>query len=152
MPLLQFSSYIKQICVHSACAQVWCTGAANPACQGVDFFAFHCQRFLGSVAQQVKMAQREPGGLFSQLLSGAKWRPVVSRHSFCRDLLMQAGSTHIHPTLDLHISEIYLEGRGSKKCGVMEGSICSSSSCTKINDKRSVEVDLQSLLQPGTWS
>lgn len=116
------------------------------------FLEGHCQRFLGSVAQQVKMAQREPGGLFSQLLSGAKWRLVVSRHSFCRDLLMQAGSTHIHPTLDLHISEISLEGRGSKKCGVMEGSICSSSSCTKINDKRSVEVDLQSLLQPGTWS
>lgn len=109
--------------------------------------------FLGSVAQQVKVTQREPGGLYSQLFSGAlggtDWRLVVSRQSFCRDLLMQAGSTHIHPTLDLHTSEISLEGRGCKKCGVMGGSLwqlkANSSSCTKINPKRSVEVDLQSL-------
>lgn len=120
----------------------------------------HCQRFLSSVAQQVKVAQREPGGLYSQLFSGAlggtERRLVVSRQSFCRDLLMQAGNAHIHPTHDLHTSEISLEGRGSKKCSVVEGSLwqmkANSSSCTKINPKRSVEVDLQSLLQPGTWS
>lgn len=51
------------------------------------FLEGRCQRFLGSVAQPAKVAQREPGGLYSQLLSGAmagtKWRLVVSRRSFC---------------------------------------------------------------------
>lgn len=74
MPQLQFSSYIKQICVHSAVLR---SGALEQqillAKESISllFLEGHCQRFLGTVAQQVKEAQKDPAGLCSQLLSGA---------------------------------------------------------------------------------
>lgn len=58
MPLLPFSSYIKQICVRSACAQVFKAAALEKQILPADtqisllFAEGHCKRCLGSEAKQ----------------------------------------------------------------------------------------------------
>lgn len=122
MPLLPFSSYIKQICVYSACVQIF-SMIFKKLIEG------HCSS-LGRVAKQMKMAYKEPSWQQCQFHTHAlPWlkrrclhMSCVQRHFWCtspaepakllsrllllhsRYTLMEAVRACIYLVHNLHIS------------------------------------------------